>query len=189
MRKQKLLTRLTALALCALLVGCAGGPESPPSSPAPAQLESSRQSEDPIHAEEPTQAGEPAQAEGPAQAEEPAPDDALTPFLGVWQDPDAPQCRIDVRRGEDGGCLIDITWTSGADTSLWHLTGAYDEIWEGVSYLGTRQDEHPGENGGVESTLVHEEATGLLYFEDSGALIWLDDFDHMGENLSFVREA
>lgn len=164
--------RLAALALCALLTGCAGGGPSP-GTPSEPPLETQPEAAEPM--------------ETPPEAEEPVlAEDALTPFLGTWQDPDAPQCQMSVSR-EENGCRIDIIFTSGADRAIWQLAGSYDEIWEGVAYLGTRWDEHTLENGEVERTLVREEATGLLYFDGGETLLWLDDFDHTGENLAFVR--
>lgn len=162
---------LAAVLLCTAGAGCVAEAElpQPPAEEAPVQSESARLPE----------------PEPPAQ---PEPEDALTPFLGVWQDPDEPACRIHVSRDGEDGCRIEINWDSGAESSLWQLAGTYDGAWEGVAYLGARCDQRVLENGGVERTPVHEEATGLLYFADSGELVWLDDFDHMGENLSFVRE-
>ena len=113
-----------------------------------------------------------------------------SPYAGTWQDPEAPGCLIEIGCADGVNYEINITWGSGAQEgdAIWEAAGVYDDIWEGVYYLGTRHDVHVSGDGTPERTLVHEEATGLLYFEDDGALVWLDDFDHMGDGLRFSKK-
>ena len=124
-----------------------------------------------------------------------APSGRRTPFLGVWQDPDAPQCRIAISRNENGGCGMEVSWDNGGgENSLWRLAGTYDEIWNGVAYLGTRHDERALEEGGVERVPVHGEATGLLYLQEGGsppAKICLDWRKNLSPLviLSFIKQS
>lgn len=121
----------------------------------------------------------------PQQSGETAEEPEISPYAGTWQDPEAPGCRIEIGCADGVNYTVNITWSGDTGDAVWEAAGVYDSVWEGVYYLGTRNDVHTNGDGIAVRTLVHEEATGLLYFEEDGVLVWLDDFDHMGEGLRF----
>lgn len=104
-----------------------------------------------------------------------------------WQDaedgPSGGQCRLSIDCGANGIYGIDIRW----DDSRWRFTGTYDEIWEGIDYIGARYSEQTLDGGEIQSTAVLEEETGMLYLDEGGVLQWEDTFEHMGENMKFGR--
>lgn len=173
-------------ALCAALAGCAGNSQSkqPPEVPVQAvQIEPTGAeiavlppSEEPIPI-------------SPAVPEDENATDT-DQFVGTWQAVDAPEYRICISRGSGSGYIVDINWDRNEqETIVWQLAGPYDEIWEGIDYLGAKFVETAGKDGSVVRTPVpeREEITGLIYFEDDGTLHWYDEFDHTGDKISFER--
>lgn len=128
------------------------------------------------------------QPEAPAGPEAPPEAEASgDPFIGTWQDPDTPQCRMEVTGGCGDGYAIEIVWSrEPGESEVWQLTGTYDDIWEGVAYVGAKYTE----DASAARTPVpdREEITGFLSFADDGALSWIDDFDHAGDGLAFAAE-
>ena len=189
--KKRTISRLLAAALCITLAGCgvkdgtpAPGPAAPvqdavPPDPAP----------DPAPAPDAavTQPAEPAPPE-PAETESGIADS----FVGTWRDDargtSGGRCFLEIACEDGENYQIDIWWgNSAAETTHWQYTGTYDEVWEGIDYIGTRYTETTQADGTVEQIAVLEEATGLLYLED-GVLLWEDTFEHTGEGMKFQRE-
>lgn len=102
--------------------------------------------------------------------------------------------------GSDGQCWMQITWADSVysieinrdggegKNARWLYTGTYDEIWEGIDYIGSRYEEITQEDGTTGQSAVLEEATGLIYLDEDGALLWEDTFEHQGDGLRFLRE-
>lgn len=152
-------------ALCVALAGCAGGPKEPQKTEPPPQVT--------------------------ARQEVPPPEDAAfsDQFAGTWLARDMPQYRIHISSGDGERYAIEIL-RSDSGRTVWRLTGTYDEIWEGIAYIGSKYEDVPAGEGtdGRTPAPDREEITGLLYLEDDGALYWLDDFDHAGDGLCFAKE-
>ena len=186
---------LLAAALCLLLMGC--GEKSVEQRPEPA---APPEAQEPAVPDSPPEAGAPAasdeQPEVPAEpkGEEPVlpeADSVESQYTGTWRDgargTSGGRCFMEIACA-DGVYTIDIWWgSSAAETSHWQYTGTYDDIWEGIDYIGTRYTETTQADGTVEQIAVLEEATGLLYLED-GVLLWEDTFEHTGEGMKFQRE-
>lgn len=166
---------LTAV-LCVLLAGCSVT-QSPSADLSAGPPASAAQTETPAN---------PVKADAPPE-EEPAPQGIADVYVGEWQDaedgPSGGQCRLSIDCGANGIYGIDIRW----DDSRWRFTGTYDEIWEGIDYIGARYSEQTLDGGEVQSTAVLEEETGMLYLDEGGVLQWEDTFEHMGENMKFGR--
>lgn len=112
-------------------------------------------------------------------------------FAGKWRASDSSQCYIDIKCGDDGSYAIEaIRSGDSQETAVWVLTGTYDEIWEGIDYIGAKYEEVTDENGNVERVPVpeREEVTGLIFFKRDGVLNWEEIFDHAGDGLDFVKE-
>ena len=125
----------------------------------------------------------------PSQAEEPEPTPEEDAFSGRWQAVESPQCYMDIARGD--GYTLEIVW-SGASRGdiIWQAVGSYDEIWGGVAYTGAKYEDVVKEDGAIDRIPVpeREEVTGMVYLEDDGTLRWIDDFDHMGDDMRFEKE-
>ena len=158
--------------LCMVLSGCAGKQGE---AQKPLEQEDARQ-----------EAGASA---APSQAEEPEPTPEEDAFSGRWQAVESPQCYMDIARGD--GYTLEIVW-SGASRGdiIWQAVGSYDEIWGGVAYTGAKYEDVVKEDGTIDRIPVpeREEVTGLVYLEDDGTLRWIDDFDHMGDDMRFEKE-
>lgn len=177
MRKKMTLFLLAALWA---LAGCGMKPDvSPPPEPAPA-LET--------HMPVP----EPAQEPPDGEAAQSKPEGVAAQYVGAWRDAEdgasGGQCRMEIAFVEER-YAIDIYWDGGAgENTHWQFTGVYDEIWEGIDYIGTRYEETTLEDGTVERNAVLEDATGLVYLDEDGAALWEDTFEHKGDGLRFLRE-
>ena len=158
--------------LCMVLSGCAGKQGE---AQKPLEQEDARQ-----------EAGASA---APSQAEEPEPTPEEDAFSGRWQAVESPQCYMDIARGD--GYTLEIVW-SGASRGdiIWQAVGSYDEIWGGVAYTGAKYEDVVKEDGTIDRIPVpeREEVTGMVYLEDDGTLRWIDDFDHMGDDMRFEKE-
>lgn len=169
-------------ALCAVLSGCAGAQREIREEAPPEQPEARQEAQDGTAAE-------------PTREEPPEPSGKVVPaaedggFTGRWQAVENPECGLDIRGREEGGYTIEITCPGGQGTAVWQAEGAYDETWEGLAYMGTKYEELVKEDGSVERIPApeREEVTGMVYLEEDGALLWIDDFDHAGEGLRFER--
>lgn len=163
--------------LCILLSGCAGGRRE-------------------IDAPEPPDQEEPRQEAGDQpsgllpreEMPEAAPEDSA--FAGRWQAVEAPQYHLEITGQDDGTYVIEVTCAS-RETTVWQVSGAYDETWEGIAYVGAKYEEVVREDGSVDRVPVpeREEITGMVYLEEDGVLRWIEDFDHAGDDLSFTRES
>jgi len=130
------------------------------------------------------------QAEPPAEPETEA-TAATDPYAGTWRDSGASSCRMEISCADGGGYTIEISLSqSSTENTVWQLTGTYDEDWNGIAYTGAKYEETTSDSGAVQRTPVpeREEISGLISLEDDGALHWLDDFDHAGDDLRFERE-
>ena len=158
--------------LCMALSGCAGKQGE---AQKPLEQEDARQ-----------EAGASA---APSQAEEPEPTPEEDAFSGRWQAVESPQCYMDIARGD--GYTLEIVW-SGASRGdiIWQAVGSYDEIWGGVAYTGAKYEDVVKEDGTIDRIPVpeREEVTGMVYLEADGTLRWIDDFDHMGDDMRFAKE-
>ena len=158
--------------LCMVLSGCAGKQGE---AQKPLEQEDARQ-----------EAGASA---APSQAEEPEPTPEEDAFSGRWQAVESPQYYMDIARGD--GYTLEIVW-SGASRGdiIWQAVGSYDEIWGGVAYTGAKYEDVVKEDGTIDRIPVpeREEVTGMVYLEDDGTLRWIDDFDHMGDDMRFEKE-
>ena len=178
------------MVLSAALSGCAAPqPETPDRPDAPLSggeildLSQANAPDSPEDAKAPDVPETPEPSAEPAPAPEEASSDQ---YVGIWEDPDAPEYRMEIGAGDEGGYAIEIRRSRGAqETDVWQLTGTYDEIWDGIAYTGARYTESAdGERTPVPD---REEISGLIYFEDDGALCWIDDFDHAGADLAFEK--
>ena len=158
--------------LCMVLSGCAGKQGE---AQKPLEQEDARQ-----------EAGASA---APSQEEEPEPTPEEDAFSGRWQAVESPQRYMDIARGD--GYTLEIVW-SGASRGdiIWQAVGSYDEIWGGVAYTGAKYEDVVKEDGTIDRIPVpeREEVTGMVYLEDDGTLRWIDDFDHMGDDMRFEKE-
>ena len=164
-------------ALCVVLAGCAGDPEENRETEPPPQIDARQEA--PLSEALPPEAPP---SEGGAFSDQ---------FTGSWLAGDMPQYSINISSKDGADYAIEILRSdSPADRTIWQLTGTYDEIWEGIAYVGSKYEEVPIGDGTDGRTPVpdREEITGLLYIEDNGTLYWLDDFDHEGDSLYFVKE-
>ncbi len=208
--KTKIMSCLLAAVLGALLAGC-GKKEPPAPAPAsdpapqsepaaPAQSEPQPEAPEPATTPEPDTTPEPSAAPEPEEApgiqpEEPVlpeTDDISAGYVGTWRDDprgtSGGRCFMEIACEDGVNYSIDVWWgSSAAETTHWQYTGVYDEIWEGIDYIGTRYRETTQADGTVEKVAELEEATGLLYLED-GALLWEDTFEHTGEGMKFRKE-
>ena len=161
--------RLFAAALCLLLAGCGTQAAAP------------RPEEETKPAAEPSGAAEPE----PAEAED--------GYTGRWRDQaegaSQGQCAMAVTKDSGDVYGIAIRWErEDGSADCWQFTGTYDEIWEGIDYIGARYREETS-GGEVQTSAVLAEETGLLYLDTDGALLWEDTFEHMGDGMRFEREA
>ena len=175
-------------ALCMVLAGCTGNHQRV-QKPEPSEQENVQQEVPGREAEDSPR------SEDQANPIEPniAPEDAVSSdqFTGTWRDSGTSQYYMEIIREGEDSYIIEINWNrSSRESTVWQLTGAYDETWEGIAYIGAKYEDITAENGTVERkpVLEREEITGLIYFEDNGTLYWIDDFDHTGDNLSFEKE-
>ena len=156
--------------LCMVLAGCAGGrqegrkPETPRQEETQREVQSSR-----LEASAPP--------EIPVYADE---------YTGRWRASDAPQWAADIRSADGSGYTIEIAGNDAA----WEASGEYDEVWQGIAYVGTKYMETTNSGGAAERRPVpdREEVSGFIYIEEDGTLVWVDDFDHAGDDLHFVKE-
>ncbi len=157
---------IIASALCLLLAGC-GGKEAEEAAPAGLQL--------PAETTVLTVPPEPEAPPAPAEAEERFSDR----YTGTWRDAEdgasGGQCAMTIACEDGVHYTIGITWAE----DRWAYTGTYDEDWEGIDYIGTRY---------VQEEAALEEATGLVYLDGNGTLLWEDTFEHRGDGLKFQRE-
>ena len=203
--KTKIMSCLLAAVLCALLAGC-GAKETPAPAPAPdpaLPVQDVTQPETPTAAPEPATTPELDAAPEPEETQDVQPEEPVLPeaagnddisasYVGTWRD--APRgtsggrCFMEIACEDGVNYSIDIWWgSSAAATTHWQYTGTYDEIWEGIDYIGTRYMETTQADGTVEKSAELEEATGLIYLED-GALLWEDTFEHTGDGMKFQKE-
>lgn len=173
------------LAFCVVLSGCAGN-----------QREA--QQTGPLEEKDTRQGVQDGASAAPSQAEEPElcgePDSALEDdvFYGRWQAVENPQYYMDIAGGDGDSYALEITWAGASRGDIvWQAAGSYDEIWGGVAYTGAKYEDVAKEDGTIDRIPVpeREEVTGMVYLEDDGTLRWIDDFDHMGDNLSFEKES
>lgn len=177
-----------AAALCAVLAGCATNRQEPREPDPPVVQQAAPEEKTIIPDEGPAAPPQEEKREEPAAPEDAAPGD---PYAGAWRDPKAPECRMEIGLGDDGVYSIEVTRTdSPQESTVWLLTGTYDEIWEGIDYIGAKYTETADAGGAVQRTMVpdREEITGLIFFRDGGPLQWEEIFDHAGDNLMFERE-
>lgn len=173
-----------AAVLCIILSGCAGISRETAKAEPPEQIDT--------NAEVPDKGPEAAPpAEAPASPAEPESSPEDDPFLGRWQAAENPQYYMDISGGGEDGYTIEITFADDTKgNTVWQVSGAYDEIWEGVAYTGAKYEDTVNADGTVTRTpvLEREEISGMVFIEDGGILRWIDDFDHAGDDLSFERE-
>ena len=115
----------------------------------------------------------------------------LDQYAGTWRDSGGSPCYMEISCEDGGGYAIEINWSqSSTENTVWQLTGTYDEDWKGIAYIGAKYEDITSDSGSVQRTPVpeREEITGLICFEVDGALHWIDDFDHTGDDLSFEKE-
>lgn len=163
--------------LCMVLSGCAGNRRE-----APPEQEDTRQ--------EAPDGASAAPAEGPEASPEPDPAPEEDAFSGRWQAVESPQCYMDIAKADGDGYTLEIVWAGASRGDVvWQAAGRYDELWEGVAYTGAKYEDVVGEDGTVDRTPIpeREEVTGMVFLEDDGTLHWIDDFDHMGDDLSFEK--
>lgn len=164
--KRRITIPLTAAALCLILAGC-GGKEPAEAGPAAPQV--------PAEASVLAVPPAPEEPSAPAEPEERFSDQ----YTGAWRDAEdgasGGQCAMAIACEDGVHYTIDITWAD----DRWQYTGTYDGIWDGIDYIGARY-------AGEEAAL--EEATGLVYFDEDGVLLWEDTFEHRGDGLKFRRE-
>lgn len=176
------------VALCVMLTGCAGNQQRV-QKPEPPEQEDVQQE---VPGGETEDSPQPEDQANPTEPDI-SPEDAAPPdqFAGTWRDSGTSQYYMKISRGGEDSYTIEINWSrSSQENTVWQLTGAYDETWEGIAYIGAKYEDITTENGTVERkpVLEREEITGLIYFEDDGTLHWIDDFDHTGDDLSFEKE-
>lgn len=157
---------IIASVLCLLLAGC-GGKEAAEAEPEGLSL--------PAEASVLAVPPEPETPPAPAKAEARFSDQ----YTGVWRDGEdgasGGQCAMTIACEDGAHYTIDITWAE----DRWEYTGTYDEIWEDIDYIGTRY---------AREEAALEEATGLVYLDEDGTLLWEDTFEHRGDGLKFQRE-
>ena len=133
----------------------------------------------------------PSQVEGPESSAEPVPtleDDA---FSGRWQAVESPQYYMDIARGNGDSYTLEIVWVGASQGDvIWQAAGSYDKTWGGVAYTGAKYEDVLKEDGTIDRIPIpeREEVTGMVYLEDDGTLYWIDDFDHMGDDMRFEKE-
>ena len=185
--KKRTISRLLAAALCITLAGCGVKDGTPAPGPAAPVQDAAQPDPDPDTVPQGTQPVEPV-LPAPAETENSIADR----YVGFWRDDargtSGGRCFLEIACEDGENYEIDIWWgSSAAVTTHWQYTGTYDEVWEGIDYIGTRYTETTQADGTVEQIAVLEEATGLLYLED-GVLLWEDTFEHTGEGMKFQRE-
>lgn len=170
------------LAFCMALSGCTGN-QGEDQKTGPVEQENTRREVQDGAVVDTSQAKEP---ESPAESE--AEDDA---FTGKWQAVESPQYYMDITKEDEDGYTLEIVWAGASRGNIvWQVAGSYDEAWEGVAYTGAKYEDVVKEDGTIERIPVpeREEVTGMVYLEDDGTLHWIDDFDHMGDDMSFEKE-
>ena len=152
--------------LCLLLTGCG----SPSASPGAAQ------EDDPLLS--------PAQQVGKTEPAAPLSQDEALAEEGEAETDDYAGVWVEVYTGY----TIQILWNRGGGVcDRWEFTGSYDELWQGIDYFGSHYTDCTAEDGTVTVSTVLEEETGLLYLDEDGALLWEDTYEHMGDELRFLR--
>ncbi len=163
--------------LCLLLTGCG----SPSASPGAAQ------EDDPLLS--PAQQVGKTEPAAPLSQDEALAEEAETDdYAGVWVDEEGSGCQVEITGTLDTGYTIQILWNRGGGVcDRWEFTGSYDELWQGIDYFGSHYTDCTAEDGTVTVSAVLEEETGLLYLDKDGALLWEDTYEHMGDELRFLR--
>lgn len=163
--------------LCLLLTGCG----SPSASPGAAQ------EDDPLLS--PAQQVGKTEPAAPLSQDEALAEEAETDdYAGVWVDEEGGGCQVEITGTLDTGYTIQILWNRGGGVcDRWEFTGSYDELWQGIDYFGSHYTDCTAEDGTVTVSTVLEEETGLLYLDEDGALLWEDTYEHMGDELRFLR--
>lgn len=165
------------LAFCIVLSGCAGN---------------QRQKTGPLEQENPRREVSDGAYGAPSRANEPESAPEEDAFSGRWQAVESPQYYMDIT-GEDGDSYtLKITWAGASRGDIvWQAAGSYDEVWGGIAYTGAKYEDVVKEDGTIDRISVpeREEVTGMVYLEDDGTLRWIDDFDHMGDDMSFQKES
>ena len=169
---------------CMVLSGCAGNQREDQKT-GPLEQEDARQ-----EVQDGASAA-PSQAEGtePPANPEPTPEDDA--FAGRWQAVESPQYYMDIARGDGDIYTLEIVWAGASQGDIvWQAAGSYDKTWGGVAYTGAKYEDVVKEDGTIDRTPIpeREEVTGMVYLEDDGTLHWIDDFDHMGDDMRFEKE-
>ena len=170
---------LGIFSLCLLLTGC-GSPSAA----------SGTVQEDDLLLSPAQQVGKTEPAAPPAQDEVPVEEGEaeVDDYAGVWVDEEGGGCQVEITGALDTGYTIQILWDRGGGVcDRWEFTGSYDELWQGIDYLGSHYADCTAEDGTVTVSTVLEEETGLLYLDEDGALLWEDTYEHMGDELRFLR--
>lgn len=172
-----------AALLSVVLTGCAGSQQAAQKAEPQEQGVAQQEIQD-QESEVPLQVNH---SEFPAESETGAEDDA---FTGRWQAVESLQYYMDIS-SNDGGYTLEIVWSDASRGDIvWRVTGTYDEDWGGIAYTGTKYEDVVKEDGTIDSIPVpeREAVSGMVYLKDEGTLHWIDDFDHAGDDLSFVKE-
>lgn len=165
--------------LCLLLTGC-GSPSAAPGAV---------QEDNPLLSPA-QQAGKTGPAVPLSQDEALAEEAETDDYAGVWTDEEGGGCRVGITGALDTGYTIQILWDRGGGVcDRWEFTGCYDELWQGIDYLGSHYTDYTAEEGAITVSTVLEEEAGLLYLDEDGALLWEDTYEHMGDELRFLRAA
>lgn len=176
--KKRFLTGILTLSL--LLTGCAS-----PAAPAASDQEEGPPLTPARQTEQSAPTAAPAEEETPPADQDAAADD----YAGIWIDEAGGGCQVEITGTLDTGYTIQILWAQEDGVcDRWTLTGSYDDIWQGIDYLGSHCADRTAGDGTVETETILAEETGLLYLDGEGSLLWEDTYEHLGDDLRFTRE-
>ena len=92
-------------------------------------------------------------------------------------------------KGSDG-YLIEVWWGSSAsEHSQWVMYGDYDEATNTITYSDCeRHDFTLQDNGEVDTDITaYTDGTGSIQIVDDSSIIWIDDQDHVADDITMTR--
>lgn len=93
---------------------------------------------------------------------------------GSWEDEISQRAHMDVTKNADGSYSILVSWGSSAsETSIWQITGTYDEKSGMLSYENGSYTVHTWDEEGVE-TVSEPEITKGAFMKEGDKLRWKD---------------
>lgn len=109
-------------------------------------------------------------------------------YEGTYYESIAGRGNITFTKSDAGSYTVEIRWSSSyAEMAAWDLTATAAEDGSLVYDDCVRSTITFDEAGNDSSVIEYENGTGKFYLED-GALHWIDDVDHSGDDSLFYRD-